>query len=60
LSCSGRQVRIVQGVVNFPETTVELRVSRIIDFEKDVLYNWREYMTLLGWAIGEPVGDTAK
>lgn len=58
-STSGRKIRIVQGIVNFRKRTVEVRVSDIISFEEGLLKDlWREWLTLLGWAVGKPVGNT--
>lgn len=58
-STSRRSIRIVQGVINFRERTVEVRVSDIISFEEGCLKDhWREWLTLLGWAVGKPVGNT--
>ncbi|MBE3044279.1 hypothetical protein IMZ48_17265 [Candidatus Bathyarchaeota archaeon] len=59
LSDSGRKVRIVQGVVNFAKGTTEIRVSQIVSFEEGgVRGNWRQWLALLGWAVGKPVGRT--
>lgn len=50
----------MQGIVHFDERSVEIRKSEIIDFEMGIRAgdNWRKFLSLLGWFIGEPVGDT--
>jgi len=63
VSASGRRVRVVQGNVNFRKCTVGLRISEIVEFEKGVTDDRghinEKYLTLLGWLIGDPVGNTS-
>ena len=50
---------MVQGIVDFDKGTTEARVSDIIDFEKtNISGNWQQWLTLLGWVVGKPVGNT--
>jgi len=61
VSASYRTVRIVQGVVNIRTNDVELRVSQLVPFEKGIkadTESWQNFLTLLGWILGEPIGDT--
>lgn len=62
ISYSGKQLRIVQGITRFKEKSVEIRKSKILDFEEGITRgrdpNWRCFLTVLCWFIGEPVGDT--
>lgn len=59
-SASGRNIRIVQGIVDFATGTTEVRVSEIVSFEEGGVKgdNWRTWLTLLGWAVGKPMGNT--
>ena len=58
-SASGSKVRVVQGIVDFDKGTTEVRVSEILNFEEtNISGNWQQWLTLLGWVVGKPVGDT--
>ncbi|KAJ3476321.1 hypothetical protein NLG97_g9166 [Lecanicillium saksenae] len=60
-SCSGWQVRIVQGCIDFRNLQFDIRCSKILDFNtggvRDTEENLQRFMTLLGWVLGKPVGD---
>ncbi|OAA63885.1 hypothetical protein ISF_04594 [Cordyceps fumosorosea ARSEF 2679] len=60
-SCSGRQVRIIQGCIDFRNYQFDVRCSEILDFNEGGIRgtdeNLRRFYTLLGWVLGEPVGN---
>ncbi|KAH7306017.1 hypothetical protein B0I35DRAFT_464682 [Stachybotrys elegans] len=69
VSCSGKQVRIVQGNINFEQCYVVLRCSRIIniperpwgvDTNTKQIHVDPDFLCLLGWFLGEAVGNTLR
>ena len=51
----------MQGAVNMRTRAVELRVSQLVSFENGIradATSWRRITTLLGWILGEPIGET--
>lgn len=40
--------------------TIGLRVSKIVNFNEGVRANKADFLTLLGWAMAEPDGNTWK
>lgn len=58
LSASARNVRIIQGIVDAKEGTMEVRTSPIVSFETGVAGNHEQFLVLLGWLLGKPVGKT--
>ncbi|KAF4452720.1 endothelin-converting enzyme [Fusarium albosuccineum] len=51
-------IRIVQAICDFEKGTIELRKSPPVHFPKGVRADWQKYLTLLGWILGKPVGQT--
>ncbi|KAJ3528048.1 hypothetical protein NM208_g10399 [Fusarium decemcellulare] len=51
-------IRIVQAICDFEKGTIELRKSPPVHFPKGVRADWQKYLTLLGWMLGKPVGQT--
>ena len=58
ISCSGRTVRVVQGVVDTLDNTVEMRIAGRINFDYGIRDNADGFLDLLGWFLGNPVGRT--
>ncbi|ATY67203.1 kinase-like domain [Cordyceps militaris] len=60
-SCSGRQVRIVQGCIDFRHYQFDVRCSDILDFNEGGMRRTKEneqrFYTFLGWILGNPVGN---
>lgn len=58
VSAAGKQLRIVQGIVDSGNKSIEVRKSKIIDFSDGELEKWEEWVTVLRWMVADPVGAT--
>ncbi|KEZ41887.1 hypothetical protein SAPIO_CDS6577 [Scedosporium apiospermum] len=52
VSAAGRQLRIVVGIVDSKNGTIEIREGPIIDFSEGVKKNWKQWITTLCWISG--------
>ncbi|ATY65725.1 NAD binding Rossmann fold, partial [Cordyceps militaris] len=63
-SCAGRHLRIVQACIDFKHYHFDIRCSEILNFNEGGIRgtdeNLRRFYTLLGWVLGEPVGNVEK
>ncbi|KAI1027099.1 hypothetical protein LB504_007762 [Fusarium proliferatum] len=55
---SYRTVRVSQCVLDAETGSIEIRKSPLITFHKGLLAEWAKYLTLLGWVLGKPAGQT--
>ncbi|CVL07855.1 uncharacterized protein FPRO_05068 [Fusarium proliferatum ET1] len=55
---SYRTVRVSQCILDAETGSIEIRKSPLITFDKGLLAEWAKYLTLLGWVLGKPVGQT--
>ncbi|KAM4054988.1 hypothetical protein HRG_005802 [Hirsutella rhossiliensis] len=58
VSASNRSVRIVQGFADIETRAVEIRKSPIVHFDQGVWANWDQWVIVLGWLMGNPIGNT--
>ncbi|CCT66276.1 uncharacterized protein FFB20_06516 [Fusarium fujikuroi] len=55
---SYRAVRVSQCVLDAETGSIEIRKSPHITFNKGLLAEWAKYLTLMGWVLGKPAGQT--
>lgn len=55
---AGKKVRVVVGIVDSKNKEIEVRTSRIIDVSKGERSNWKDWITILCWMVGQPTGTT--
>jgi hypothetical protein len=59
ISLSNRSARVIQGIVDFKNESIEIRVAPSFDFMAGVQNeNMALYLTVMGWLVGNPVGKT--
>jgi hypothetical protein len=50
-------VRVVQGVVDFANQSVEIRKSAIVTIYGTIEIMWQKFCIFLGWLLAMPFGD---
>jgi hypothetical protein len=56
ISCSYNDMRVVQGVVDFANQSVEIRKSPIVTVYGSLEAMWQKFCIFLGWLLAMPFG----
>ena len=56
ISAAGKKLRVVVGVVDSGRGSIEVRTSNIIDIAPGMKNDSMDFLTVLCWIVGRPVG----